>query len=304
MKKMILVVLFLITLVGCSKKENTNKNIDANYNLDAYELNVNDNLSDEDAGIYVAGKSMQATVEITCTINFSCLVQTIWGTQTQTNTTKSSGTGFFINEDGYLLTNAHVVESGYEAYSNYTVNSRTIQINYAESDVLIDAYIVEKNSDLDLAILKTTSTIDNVKYLAFYNITDPTSEEYNQDNAVKLLYGESVYVVGNAYGYGISITKGVCSATVRYFKGTNNKVTQAIQTDSAINSGNSGGPLLNKYCYVIGINSFKLVTDGVEGLGFAIPSNVAIDYILSLEERINYYYTNMRGYNAQVLSRF
>lgn len=304
MKKMILVVLFLITLVGCSKKENTNKTIDANYNLDAYELNVNDNLSDEDVGIYVAGKSMQATVEITCTINFSCLVQTIWGTQTQTNTTKSSGTGFFINEDGYLLTNAHVVESGYETYSNYTVNSRTIQINYAESDVLIDVLIVDKNSDLDLAILKTASTIENLKYLSFYNITDPTSEEYKKDDAVKLLYGESVYVVGNAYGYGISITKGVCSAVIRYFKGSNDKVTQAIQTDSAINSGNSGGPLLNKYCYVIGINSFKLVTDGVEGLGFAIPSNVAIDYILSLDDKINYYYTNMRGYNAQVLSRF
>lgn len=304
MKKMIISVLFLILLAGCNKISSFNKNIDANYNLNAYELDVNNNINDDDAGIYVAGKAMQATVEITCTINYSCLVQTIWGTQTQTNTAKSSGTGFFINEDGYIITNAHVVESGYENYGNYTVNSRTIQINYASSDVLIDVEIVDKNSNLDLAILKTTSKIDNIKYLAFYNITDPTSEEYKSDDAVKLLYGETVYVVGNAYGYGISITKGVCSAPVRYFKDSNNRVTQAIQTDSAINSGNSGGPLLNKYCYVIGINSFKLVSDGVEGLGFAIPSNVAIDYILSINEKINYYYTNMRGYNIVASSRF
>lgn len=295
-KRFYIILISLFLLAGCkisSKKSEDNYNIDANYNLNAAEINGN-NVSEEDSGIYVAAKAMQATVEITCAINYSYTINTIFGTQTKTNTQASAGTGFFINEDGYLMTNAHVVETGYESYDNYKIISSTIFVNYALNEQNIDIEIIAKNTELDLAILKLKNNINNLKYLTFYKITENDC----------LYYGETVFAVGNAYGYGISITKGICSAPIRRFSDPEKKEVEAIQTDAAINSGNSGGPLLNKYSCVIGINSFKLASTGVEGLGFAIPSNVVIEYIKSVDSNINYYYTNNRSFTPNITKAF
>ena len=109
-----------------------------------------------------------------------------------------------------------------------------------------------------------------------------------------------VVAIGNANGYGISVTQGVVSAPYRNFTSSGIN-TVAIQTDAAINEGNSGGPLANKYGAIIGINSFKTVTSTSESLGFAIPSYVVLSYIEEVNQDLNlnikYYYTNERAYN-------
>ncbi len=101
--------------------------------------------------------------------------------------------------------------------------------------------------------------------------------------------------VGNAYGYGIAVTQGVVSAPVRFFE-SGSIVIQAIQTDAAINEGNSGGPLCNRWGAVVGITAFKIVSDTSENLGYAIPANVIMAFIDSLDAKIAYSSTTLRTY--------
>ena len=210
-----------------------------------------------------------------------------------------------INEEGYVLTNAHVVNvSDDSKYNNLKYESYEIYLNYADSDVNFKAEVVTSDTSLDLAILKMDiSNIENIKHAVFYNLTDPKSDEYQNEDAKKLYYGETCIAIGNANGYGISVTKGVISAPNRYFE-ESSVVIEAIQTDAAINPGNSGGPLCNMFGAVIGVNSFKIVTSTSENLGYAIPSNIIIRYIDDVNDKlktnIKYYYTNSRSYSKEV----
>lgn len=296
-----LAVLFLSSCGEVNNSITKTYTIDASYNEDSKELSDSAEICDEDLGILVARNTFSSTVELTVTTTFS---YTKYGGpydgMTVSLTSTSQGTGFFINEDGYLLTNAHVVKTGYESYPGYMEQSKKMYLSYADSSVEIEFNIVDVSNTQDLALLKADN-IENVCYLPFYKLTDPKSEEYNTKDATKLYYGETVFVVGNARGYGIAITRGVISAPIRYF-GSSSSIS-AIQTDAAINSGNSGGPLVNKYSCVIGINSFKLADEEIEGMGFAIPSNVILDYIDSVSSDINYYYTTDRSYNPNIQSR-
>ena len=166
-----------------------------------------------------------------------------------------SGSGFIITRDGYIITNNHVVES---------VN----QINVVLSDgTTIPAKIVSTDVFADLAVLKTEGQMPDVATLGDSDILKP---------------GESVIAIGSPLGdFRNSVTVGVISATGRTLDtGSGYEMENLIQTDAAINSGNSGGPLVNLAGEVVGINTLVVRGDGMgsaiaEGLGFAIPSNTA-----------------------------
>lgn len=166
-----------------------------------------------------------------------------------------SGSGFIITRDGYIITNNHVVES---------VN----QINVILSDgTTIPAEIVSTDVFADLAVLKTEGQMPGVAALGDSDILKP---------------GESVIAIGSPLGdFRNSVTVGVISATGRTLDtGSGYEMENLIQTDAAINSGNSGGPLVNLAGEVVGINTLVVRGDGLgsaiaEGLGFAIPSNTA-----------------------------
>jgi len=310
----VILIVLIFSLSACSSlnaissifQDVSNSIIDVSYGLDTVSISNYTDISSEDAAVIASAIVMPATVEITATINYS-YTQTYMtpyrttSTQTIESSATSQATGFFINEDGYLVTNAHVITlSDYEDYPGFTYTSWDILLNYADSDVTFSASIITYDTTLDLAVLKIDESINNLQYVTFFNLTNPSDASYNTDSAVKLLYGESVIAIGNAFGYGISVTEGVVSAPVRYFE-DGSVVSEVIQTDAAINSGNSGGPLVNKWGSVIGINSFKIVTSSSENLGYAIPANIVLSY-LDTVDNVQYYYTSVRAYSTDTVS--
>ncbi len=318
--KICFIVLFcLFLLSGCSFQEFKEKGgtIDAKYGLDLNTVEPYTEINDTDVATTVANIVMPATLEIECTISFQ--YTQIYGgffgggqSRVVSSSQSCLATGLIINEEGYIMTNAHVVTLENESsYNNLVYKDWDISVHYADSDARFKANVICYDTQLDLAILKMdTTNIDNVVYGTFFAMTDPDSEEYKKDTAVKLYYGETAIVIGNANGYGISITQGVISAPVRHFQSGSNLVL-AIQTDAAINTGNSGGPLANRYGAILGINSFKIITaESSESLGYAIPSCVVMKFIDQVNEgkyefiheadSISYYFTTSRAYPGEV----
>ncbi len=300
-------ILPLLFLSGCDLFTTGNTSTDASdniinvYGIDESVLESLATTNDYPSTVTAAAIVMPSTVEITAEISFSYTASyySPWGSRTETVTDSaiSEATAFFINEDGYLLTNAHVVTlSDYEDYPGFTYTGWNITLNYADSDTMFSASIVDYDETLDLAILQIDEPIADLAYVTFFNITSPDDSAYGTSEAISLYYGEPIIAVGNAEGYGISVTSGVVSAPLRYFDDSGT-VIQAIQTDAAINSGNSGGPLSNMWGATIGIDSFKIVTSTSENLGYAIPSYVVMDYIDSVSDSIQYYYTNARSFD-------
>lgn len=176
-----------------------------------------------------------------------------------------TGTGVIISEDGYIVTNAHVIFDS--EYGAGLADSVSVLLDNDES---YDAEVVGYDADCDLAVLK----IDE---------TGLTAAEFGDSD--KLMLGESVIAIGNPLGFELmkTVTGGMISGLDRNIT-INDKAMNLIQTDAAINSGNSGGPLINKYGQVIGINSSKMSSTyssgaSIEGIGFAIPSNEAASIV-------------------------
>ena len=184
----------------------------------------------------------------------------------QTSTATATGSGIIISDDGYILTNNHVVDtsSSNSSYSYYDISDATsvkVKLNSGTygDDATYDAKIVGKDSQTDLAVLK----IDK---------TGLTAAEFgDSDQAV---VGEFVMAVGSPLGLDTTVTQGIISAVNREVESDGTKYV-CIQTDAAINSGNSGGALVNSQGQVIGINTLKVSLTGVEGMGFAIPIDSA-----------------------------
>ncbi|MBF0600356.1 S1C family serine protease [Limosilactobacillus oris] len=180
--------------------------------------------------------------------------------------TASEGSGVIYKKSGnaaYVVTNNHVV-AGSSALQVIMSNGKKV-----------DADLVGSDAATDLAVLKINSA--NVKTVASFG------------NSNSITAGQDVLAIGSPMGseYANTVTKGIVSAKNRTLKaGTDGTLTSVIQTDAAINSGNSGGPLINMAGQVIGINSMKLASnnDGssVEGMGFAIPSNEVVSIINQL----------------------
>ena len=182
----------------------------------------------------------------------------------QTQEVEGIGSGFIINEEGYILTNYHVVKGAQE-----------ISVTLS-NDVTTTAQIVNYDENQDVAMIKITD--ESVKI--------PATVELGDSDALQP--GEEVIAIGTPLSTELSstVTKGIISATSRSVAVESGVTMNLIQTDAAINAGNSGGPLVNTKGEVVGINSSKISGEAVEGIGFSIPINDIKDKIESLSKPI------------------
>jgi S1-C subfamily serine protease len=167
---------------------------------------------------------------------------------------EATGSGFVLNSDGYIATNAHVVSG-----------AKDVQVSFGKSNP-VPAKVVGKDLSTDLAVIKVDPS--KVK-LTPLTLGDSST----------LRVGDPVVAIGNPFGFDDTVTTGIVSALGREIQAPNNfSIDHTIQTDAAINPGNSGGPLLDQHGRVIGINS-QIATGGTSkgsvGIGFAIPINLA-----------------------------
>ena len=219
-----------------------------------------------DTAVYAANKILPSIVGIEVTYNVTSSLSNFYSmfgnNMPTTSTAKASGSGIIISKDGYILTNNHVVNSSSEE-SYYEISEATsVKVKLQNDDKEYDAKIIGKDSQTDLAVLKIEA--DNL-----------TTAEFADSDSIKV--GEFAMAVGNPLNLGTTITCGVISAVSREVSDSDGNKHNAIQTDAAINSGNSGGALVNSEGKVIGVNTLKVSSTGVEGIGFAIPINSTID---------------------------
>lgn len=202
--------------------------------------------------------------------------QSPYGDDTQTQIASATGTGIVMTSEGYIITNAHVIcdeANGYGRASGVSV--------IMSDETEYEATIIGYDTDTDIAVLKIDAT-------------GLVPAEFGNSDELKV--GELVLAIGNPLGFELfgSVTSGIVSALNREIA-VNEKKMQLIQTDAPINSGNSGGPLINSYGQVIGINSAKMTstysTTSVEGLSFAIPITQAKTII---DDLINFGYVKGR----------
>ena len=233
-----------------------------------------------DTAVYAANKILPSIVgiEVKYNVTQNSMFSFFGESSRTTSEATASGSGIIISEDGYILTNNHVVDSKSEStyYDISEATSVKVTLSSGEKQTY-DAKIVGKDSQTDLAVLKI-----DAKNLV--------KAEFADSDSVKI--GEFTMAVGNPLALGTTITCGVVSAINREVDdGEGNKFT-CIQTDAAINSGNSGGALVNSKGQVIGINTLKVSSTGVEGIGFAIPINSTI----SVAEELKAYSKVRRPY--------
>lgn len=179
---------------------------------------------------------------------------------------ESSGSGVIIektNKELYMLTNYHVIEG-----------AKTLSVTFADNSTY-KAQVVGYDQENDLAVLKVNVSDMNQKTLNSISVAKIGDSD-------KLKVGEQVVAIGNALGYGQSVTTGVVSAVDRTIKNQYGS-QEYIQTDAAINPGNSGGALMNMKGELIGINTAKISSTNIEGMGYAIP----IERVLKVIENNN-----------------
>ena len=210
---------------------------------------------------------MPACVSITN--NFTQTVQDFWG-QTYSQDETASGSGIIIGENEQellIVTNNHVVDSTEQLYVQF-IDGETVEAQVKGTDASADLAVVAVKLD---------------------TIANSTKQEIciaRMGDSDSLKIGEPAIAIGNALGYGQSVTTGVISALNRKIESSNSEEgTSLIQTDAAINPGNSGGALLNMRGEVIGINSNKIGGSSIAGMGYAIPISPARPMIEDLMER-------------------
>ena len=185
--------------------------------------------------------------------DFSGIVENSVKSVVTIRTDVGQGTGFIIEESGYLVTNAHVLVGGRHVYA-LTFDQETLPAEFIGYD-----------GDLDIALLRISGDFERLTLA-------------NSDN---VQIGEKVVAIGNPLGLQFSVSEGIISATDR--EGING-INAYIQTDAALNPGNSGGPLINKEGKVLGINNFKIGSG--ENLGFALESNYIKDIVNDIGQQI------------------
>lgn len=230
----------------------SSRNSNSGNNLDLVSLS---NYSDTATG--VAAKVLPSIVGIK--VEYS--VSSMFG---RSGTTQAEGSGIIISEDGYILTNNHIVDtSSSSSSSQYSEVSKAnrITVYLYNDDTPYEAKIIGTDSQTDLAVIKIEKT-------------GLTKAELGNSDQVKV--GEFSMAIGNPLGMQSSVTSGIISAVNRKVTDSDGKTYTLIQTDAAINAGNSGGALVNSQGQVIGINTLKLNGTGIEGMGFAIPINSTV----------------------------
>lgn len=214
----------------------------------------------------VVEKSMPSVVGISASVK----QESYFGLQPGNQIATSTGTGIIMSSEGYIITNAHVVNGASD-----------VKVILLADDSEYDAKIIGSDIQADIAVLKI-------------NARNLVAAEFGSSD--DLLIGEAAIAIGNPLGFELSgsVTCGIISALNRKIT-IDDRTMNLIQTDAAINAGNSGGPLINSYGQVIGINSAKMSSSynssSIEGLGFAIPISDAQSIINDL---INYGYVTGR----------
>jgi len=253
---MTLTSVFLYTIFV---KQNVQYNL-LNQKIDDLEGDTQSKLNDLTDGLIDTEKELQSLgsqlgsidekidlLKASASADFSGIIEDTVKAVVTIRTDVSQGTGFIITEDGYVVTNAHVME-GARAASIITYDGETHQVEK-----------IGANEEMDIILLKIEGTYES--------LTLADSDDVQ--------VGEKVIAIGNPLGLQFSVSEGIVSAIHR--EGPNG-LNAYIQTDAALNPGNSGGPLINKQGKVIGINNFKI--GGGESLGFALESNY-------IEESVN-----------------
>ena len=184
--------------------------------------------------------------------------QSVFGMPQQEQST-ATGSGFLVDNDGHILTNAHVVEG-----------AKRVDVQLGDGDTQ-QAQIVGTDPSTDIALLK----VDNTEGANPLPLADSS----------KVQVGDPVVAIGNPFGLDRTVTTGIVSALQRQIQAPNGfSISDVIQTDAAINPGNSGGPLIDGAGQVIGINSqIESQSGGNEGVGFAVPIKTAADVVSQLE---------------------
>ena len=200
-----------------------------------------------------------------------------------TGSQQALGTGFVASKDGYILTNAHVVNDNGQSADSVTVAFK----GEGSATTKVKATVVGVDNTSDVALLKVDP--DKVGDLTVIPLGDSDA----------LQVGEQVVAIGNPLGYDFSLTTGVVSALDRELQSPNGSViSNGIQTDAAINSGNSGGPLIDATGHVIGINEqIASQSGGNQGLGFAVPINTAVRVMDQLKSggQVKYAWLGIQG---------
>ena len=228
--------------IGSGSKANVIANLNKTEGEGGLKQTIN--TGDELTTVAISKKVGPAVVGITSTINN---VISFFNTST---TSEGTGSGIIISADGYIVTNNHVIEGA--SAVKVTLNTGT---EY-------EAKVIGADSRTDLAVLK----IKPEETLTVAELGDSS----------QIQVGERAIAIGNPLGMEFfgSVTQGIISAVNRSIT-VDNRTMSVIQTDAAINEGNSGGALVNAYGQIIGINSVKIASSSVEGMGFAIPISEA-----------------------------
>ena len=244
--------------------QTTNKTAKTTTTANSAKLTTSSNSSSGTANVTEAAKNaMPSIVSIT---NMSVQeVQNFFG-GTQKQKSESAGSGIIVGQNDselLIVTNNHVVEG-----------SSTLTVTFIDEES-VEADIKGTDSDKDLAVVAVP--LSKIKDSTMNKIAVATLGDSD-----KTQVGDQVIAIGNALGYGQSVTTGIVSAKDRTMDSYDGKL---LQTDAAINPGNSGGALLNANGEVIGINSAKIATETVEGIGYAIPVSDVSDLITNLMNR-------------------
>ena len=217
--------------------------IEANSDVQTNAVNLSDYSG---TSVAVAEKVLPSVVGIKVSYQISSIFGTSIG--------EANGSGIILSEDGYIVTNNHVISEGSSSY--YAIEEATgITVSIYGDSQTYEAKIIGTDSLTDLAVIKIEAT-------------GLIPAELGDSSNVKV--GEFAMAIGNPVGMDYSVTSGIISAVDREVTADGTTYT-AIQTDAAINSGNSGGALVNANGQVIGINTLKLSGSDIEGIGFAIP---------------------------------
>ena len=240
---------------------NTSSNNTSASNLSTGYVNQNSLSNYSDTSVFAANKILPSIVGIKVEYNINSMFS-MFGRQSQPTTATAAGSGIIISEDGYILTNNHIVATT-SSESYYEVSEATkVTVTLFNDETEYEAKIVGKDEQTDLAVIKIEKT-------------GLSKADFADSDSIKV--GEFAMAVGNPLGMQSSVTCGIISAVNREVTDSEGKKFTLIQTDASINSGNSGGALVNSEGKVIGINTLKLSGTGIEGMGFAIPINSTTD---------------------------
>ena len=188
-----------------------------------------------------------------------------------------SGSGFLIEyeDDPFLVTNFHVVESALEPFTSDLADGAEVSVTFPDSEEPVSVDVVGVNPSFDLALLQATDESQL-----------PDAEPLVIADSDALEVGQKTIAIGNPFGLASTVTSGIVSALERFVPTIGDVPVPMIQTDAAINPGNSGGPLLDSAGRLIGINTALINPQGrsFAGLGFAVPSNLLVESLSNLED--------------------